>query len=128
METSRLDPVQMGVPRRNTLQVKKPAAPTVALESVFITSTIDANESRKVVTIDIPGAFLHANNDDCGIMRMVRMLAELMVKTNPYRQYIVLEKREICTISMIAEGSIWTDEESITILQEAGGRIARDGV
>jgi hypothetical protein len=66
----------------------------VALESVFITSTIDAKESRKVVTIDIPGAFLHANNDDYVIMKMVGMLPELMVKTNPrlYKQYVVLEK------------------------------------
>jgi hypothetical protein len=53
----------------------------VALESLFITSTIDIKERRKVVTIDIPGAFLHANNDDCMIMKMVGMLTELMVKT-----------------------------------------------
>jgi hypothetical protein len=59
----------MEIPRGNTLQRKK-AAPTVALESVFITSTIDANESRKVVTIDIPGAFLHTNNDDYMIMNV----------------------------------------------------------
>jgi hypothetical protein len=67
----------------------------VALESVFITSTIDAKEGRKVVTIDIPGAFLHANNDDYVIIKMVGMLTKLMVKTNPrlYRQYVVLEKR-----------------------------------
>jgi len=65
-------------------------APTVGLDSVFITSTIDAKESRKVVTIDIPGAFLHADNKDYVIMKMVGMfLAELMVKTNPkmYRLY-----------------------------------------
>ncbi len=74
---------------------KESAAPTVALESVFITSPIDAKEGRKVVTIDIPGAFLHANNDDYVIMKMVGMLNKLMVKTNPrlYRQYAVLEKR-----------------------------------
>ncbi len=47
-----------------------------------------------MVTIDVPGAFLHANNDDYVIMKMTGMLAELMVKTNPrlYRQYVVLEK------------------------------------
>ncbi len=51
-------------------------------------------ESRKVVPIDIPEAFLHTNNDDYVIMKMVGMLAELMAKTNPrlYRQYIVQEK------------------------------------
>ena len=67
---------------------------TVGLDSVFITSTIDAKERRKVVTIDIPGAFLHADNEDYVIMKMVGTLAELMVKTNPklYRQYVILEK------------------------------------
>ncbi len=56
--------------------------------------TIDAKENREVVTINIPGAFLHADNEDYVIMKMVGTLAELMVKTKPkmYRQYVVLEK------------------------------------
>jgi hypothetical protein len=46
------------------------------------------------VTIVIPGAFLHANNEDYVIMKMVVTLAELMVKTNPklYRKYVVIKK------------------------------------
>jgi hypothetical protein len=73
-----------GNPQREHIAKEEAAAPTVALESVFIASTIDAKKGRKKVTIDIPGAFLHANNDDYVIM----------VKTNPrlYRQYVVLEK------------------------------------
>ncbi len=64
------------------------------MESVFITAAIDAKEHRKVATIDIPGAFLHANNEDYVIIKMVGTLAELMVKTNPklYRKYVVNEK------------------------------------
>jgi hypothetical protein len=44
--------------------------------------------------INIPGAFLHADNEDYVIMKMVGTLVKLMVKTNPkmYRQYVVLEK------------------------------------
>jgi hypothetical protein len=59
------------------------AAPTVAPESVFVTATIDAKGKREVVTIDIPGAFLHADNKDYVIMKMNGSLAELMVKTDP---------------------------------------------
>ncbi len=83
-----------GSPQREHIAKEEAAAPTVALEWVFLTSTIDAKENREVVTIDIPGAFLHADNEDYVIMKMVGTLAELMVKTNPkmYRQYIVLEK------------------------------------
>ena len=71
------------------------AAPTVALESIFVTATIDAKEKREVVTIDIPvGAFLYADNDDYVIMKMNGLLAELMVKTDPkiYRKYVTIEK------------------------------------
>jgi hypothetical protein len=83
-----------GNKQREHIAKEEAAAPTVALESVFITSTIDAKESRKVVTIDIPGAFLHADNGDYLIIKMVGTLTELMVKTNPklYRQYVILEK------------------------------------
>ena len=41
------------------------------------------SEKREVVTIDIPGAFLHADNGDYVIMRMTGTLAELMAKTDP---------------------------------------------
>ena len=46
------------------------------------------------MTIDIPGAFLHADNEDYVIMKMVGTLAKLIVKMNPklYRQYVILEK------------------------------------
>ncbi len=83
-----------GNPQREHIAKEEAAAPAVVLESVFITSTIAAKEGSNVVTIDIPGAFVHANNDDYVIMKMVGMLAKLMVKTNPrlYRQYVVLEK------------------------------------
>ena len=48
-----------------------------------MTAAIDMKENREVVTIDIPGAFLHAANDDYVVMRMNGTLAELMAKTDP---------------------------------------------
>ncbi len=47
-----------------------------------------------MVTIDIPRAFLHANNEDYVIMKMIGTLVELMVKTNPklHRKYVVIKK------------------------------------
>jgi hypothetical protein len=72
-----------GKPQREHIAKEEAAALTIALKSVFITSTIDAKECRKVVMVDIPGVFLHADNEDYVIMKMVGTLAELMVKTNP---------------------------------------------
>jgi len=71
-----------GSVQREHVAKEEAAAPTVALESVFVTATIDAKERQEVVTIDIPGAFLHANNEDYVIMKMNGSLAELMVKTD----------------------------------------------
>ncbi len=70
------------------------AAPTVALKSIFMTATIDAKEKREVVTIDIPGAFLHADNEDKVIMKMNGSLVELMLKTDQkiYWKYVRIEK------------------------------------
>ncbi len=42
------------------------ASPTVSLESVFVTSTIDAREGREVMVIDIPGPLLVAMHTDHG--------------------------------------------------------------
>jgi hypothetical protein len=69
-------------------------SPMVALESVFVMSTIGARENRGVVTIDIPGAFLHAKNEDYVVMQMNGTLVELMAKTDPklYRRYLLDEK------------------------------------
>ena len=71
------------VQRKHVAKEETAAAPTAGLDSVFLASTIDAKEIRKVVTINIPGAFLHADNADYVIMKMVRTLAKLMVKMNP---------------------------------------------
>jgi hypothetical protein len=72
-----------GSVQREHIAKEEAAAPTVGHDSVFITLNIDAKESRKVETIDIPGAILHADNEDYVIMIMVGTLSELMVKTNP---------------------------------------------
>jgi hypothetical protein len=66
------------------------STPTVTLEFVFVTATIDAKEKRKAVTIDIPGAFLHANNEDYVISKMNGSL----IKTDPmiYWKYVTIKK------------------------------------
>ncbi len=80
--------------QREHVAKEEVAAPTVALESFFVTATINAKEKQKVVTIDIPGAFLHTNNEDYVVMKMNGLLAELMVKTNPkiFRKYVTIKK------------------------------------
>ncbi len=61
---------------------------------VFVTNTIDARMNREVVTIDIPGAFLHTTNKDYVVMQMNGTLAKLMAQTDLklYRKYLVNKK------------------------------------
>ena len=55
------------------------ASPTVATDSVIVTSVIEAHEERDEATLDLPGAYLHAKNDEHIIMP-VRTLAQYAPK------------------------------------------------
>ena len=50
---------------------------------IFITSVIDAKENQEVAVANLPGAFLHAENDQDVIMFMRGRLAELMTRIAP---------------------------------------------
>jgi hypothetical protein len=82
-----------GRKQRETAVPGAATPPTVALESVLITATIDAYEERDVAIVDVPGAFLSADMDKEVIMTIRGRLAELMVKAAPniYRKYITLD-------------------------------------
>ena len=71
------------------------ASPTVLLESVMITSVIDAKEGCEVAVIDIPNAFVQTEMEgERVIMKMRRKLAELLVEVAPevYQDYVVTER------------------------------------
>ena len=58
----------------------------------MITCTIDGHQERDVALMDIPGAFLQAENDEFIVMLLRGKLAEMMVKVDPelYRTYIIM--------------------------------------
>ena len=61
-------------------------SPTAALESVLLTSTIDAKEGRDMAIIGIPNAFVTTrieDKKDIVIVRLRGKLAKLMVATAP---------------------------------------------
>jgi Reverse transcriptase (RNA-dependent DNA polymerase) len=65
------------------------SSPTVAIESVMLSCVVDAAEGRDVATVDIPGAFLHADMEDVVHMKLEGTMAEIMVRINPamYKKY-----------------------------------------
>jgi hypothetical protein len=72
------------------------SSPTVSIESVFLTCTIDAKEGRDVATCDVPGAFMQTDIDELIHVRMDGELAELLAKIDPglYEQYMVPEGKK----------------------------------
>ena len=76
------------------IQKQDTESPIVATESVFNKSSIDAYERRDVVTIDIPGVFLHADSDEHIIMVLKGNIALLMchMDLKLYKKYILFNK------------------------------------
>jgi hypothetical protein len=69
------------------------SSPTVSTDAVFLTSIVDAMERRCVATLDIPGAFMHADMDEIVHMRLDGPMAELLVRVDPekYKPYLTME-------------------------------------
>ena len=84
-----------GRPQRLWMDKDEAASPTVLLESVMLTSVIDAKEEREVAVVDIPNAFVQTEMEgDRVVMKMRGKLAELLVKVSPevYRNYVTVER------------------------------------
>ena len=63
---------------------------TVAVESLYISATLDARERPDVATVDIPGAFMQADMIGDVHMKLEGKLADLLTKLEPdlYSKYL----------------------------------------
>ena len=59
-----------GMPQRLYKSKAKTSSPTAAIESVFITRLIDAQEGRYVAVVNISGAFLQTKASDGMIIKL----------------------------------------------------------
>ena len=78
------------------------SSPTIHTESVFLTCIIDALEKRKVVTLDIPGAFMQVDIDEIIHEKLVGEMAELLVKVDPsYMQFATYEGKQMVIYAIL---------------------------
>jgi hypothetical protein len=79
-----------GRKQRETTSKEDASAPTVAIESVMLSATIDAMEGCDIATLDIPGAFMQADIDEVIHVKFEGEIAEMLVKMDPklYRKYV----------------------------------------
>ena len=69
---------------------------TVSTESIFLTSVINTRENRETAVVELPEAFLHAENDQEVIMFIQGGLAELtrLIAPQIYRKFVMMEIRQ----------------------------------
>jgi hypothetical protein len=72
-----------GRKQRATTRKEDASAPTVSIEAVMLSATIDAMEGRDVATVDIPGAFVQADMDEVVHVKFEGEMAEMLVKLDP---------------------------------------------
>ena len=89
-----------GRPQRLYKQKSETSSPTAAIESIFITGLIDAQENRDVAIVDIPGAFLQTAASDNTIIKLQGAIVKIMLKINPlWSKFVVLVgKKQVPTI------------------------------
>jgi hypothetical protein len=79
-----------GRKQRDYKTKEETSSPTVSTEAVFLTAVINAQERRQVMTIDIPGAFMHVDIDELIHVRLEGPMAELLTRVDPdkYRTFM----------------------------------------
>jgi hypothetical protein len=87
-----------GNKQRGYIEKEDASSPTVATESVILTSVVDAKEERETAVLDIPNAFIQTVVKDKKrrvIIRIRGMLVDILVKLAPevYEPFVTLDKK-----------------------------------
>jgi hypothetical protein len=86
-----------GSTQRSYMSKEEAASPTVMSESILLTATIEAEEHRDVMTVDIPNAFVQTDMEVVGnerVMLKIRgPLVDILVLLDAemYQNYVVFE-------------------------------------
>jgi hypothetical protein len=79
-----------GRPQRETTTKEEASSPTVAVESVLLSCTMDAHEERDVAIVDIPGAFMQVDMEGVVHLRIDGPMADILICLDPeyYNQFV----------------------------------------
>ena len=82
-----------GRKQRRYISKEEASAPTIQMESLFLSLLINAKEGRDVATADVVGTYLLTDMHDYTLVKVVGDSATIMCKVNDkYRKYITTEK------------------------------------
>ncbi len=102
--------VAEGNKQRDFISKENASSPTVATESVLLTSLVDAQENCDVAIVDIPNAFIQTvmeNNEDKVVMRIRGHMVDVLVKValrvyGPYVSTNKLGRKQLLVKCLIA--------------------------
>jgi hypothetical protein len=95
------------------------------VESLLLSSIIDAKERRYVVTADIPGAFMQADMYEIIHMKLEGPLVKLLTRVNPklYEKYIVTEKGKPVLYVQLIKAMYGTLQAALLFWQDLTGHL-----
>jgi hypothetical protein len=105
------------------------SAPTVSVESQFLSCVIDVKEQRKVVTCDIPGAFMQADIDEVIHIRLEGPLATLLTKVDPelYTKFLCKEGKKDTMYVQLTKALYGTLQAALLFWKDLSGHLIRQG-
>jgi hypothetical protein len=104
---------------------KETSAPTVAIEALMLSCTIDAMEKHTVVTCDIPGAFMQTDMDEVLHMKLEGPLAKLLTKVNPelYSKYVEIENGKTVMYVKLKKALYGTLQAALLFWKDLSGKL-----
>jgi hypothetical protein len=118
-----------GRKQREYMTKEEVSAPTVSIESVFLSCAIDSKEGRDVATADIPGAFMQADMDELIHVKLQGAMAELAVRLDPslYRKYVTFEKGKPVLYTKMLKALYGTMQAALLFWQKLSGQLQEWG-
>jgi hypothetical protein len=130
VDKSRAGVVPMGANNVST-RLKRRQAPQLylCLESLFLSCAINANEHRKVVTCDIPRAFMQADIDKVLHVHLEGPLIQLLTKVDPnlYTKFLSKEDGKDMMYVRLAKAIYGTLQVALLFWKDLTGYLMEQG-
>ena len=101
-------------------------SPTLSTETLFALAGIAARENRKVIVVDIGGAYLHADMDKDLFMKLDRMCTDILCQVDPsYKKFVLSDgtcrvKLNKALYGFIESAKLWYDRARIFLETKMG--------
>jgi hypothetical protein len=105
------------------------SSPTVRTQSLMLSCAIDAKERRKVMTADVPGAFMQVDVDEVVHVRLVGPLAVLLTKVDPtlYTKYMTTEHGKPVMYVQLQKALYSTLSAAMLFWKDLFGLLSKEG-